>query len=412
MRRFPIYLRLQLKRALRLLPRMLAVTLLLAVLTALAALLLTNTTGREDEKLPVRVALVADWEDGYLSQGLELLKSMDSSRFSFSLEPMSEEEAARALRRGELDGYAVIPEGFAEAMMLGEHRPIRYVALSGGADLGAQITREIAETVSALILETENAVYGAQDYAAERLPGIDPYGAGDQLVLRYALRILDRERLYTLETPEGAAALSLPAYYLCGVSVLFVLLWAVSCTPLFAARPRELGLLLRAQGLGSAGQLLAEYLSYVLLMLSALLFAGLAAGLLLRRFGVIIPELDALGAARFALGALPPALMLCALQLLLFELAESTVGAVLLQFFNAAAQGYLAGCFYPASFFPEGLRRVSALLPASAAMNELRALLLRERGALWPVLLWLALCLGGAVLVRERRALGGGEAGR
>ena len=404
MKHFLIYLRLQLRRALRMLPRMLAVTLLLAVLTGLASLLLVGLRGGEEAaKEPVRIGLVGDLSDHYLAEGLDMLEHMDSSRFSVRFEPMEEAEAVRALRRGRISGYAVIPDGFGEALMIGEHRPITYVSASGGAELGAQVTRELAETIASLVLETENAVYGAQNYTQDNVPGVNPYWAGDRLVLRYALRVMDRERLYELELLDEAEALSLPAYYLCGLSLLFLMLWSISCTPLFSGRSRELGKVLQAEGLGGAGQVLAEYLSYLLLMLCGMLGAGLLTGLLLRRFGVSVPELEGVGAGVFAVGALPTALMICALQFLLFELDNGAVGGVLLQFLNAAVQGYLAGCFYPASFFPEGLRRFGAALPAGAGMAQLRALLLHEPSAALPVWLWLTLFLTLSVWLRRRR---------
>ena len=404
MKRFLTYFGLQLRRAARLLPRMLAVTLLLAALTALAALLLAKLhAGDETAAEPIRIGLVGDLEENMLAEGLDMLESMDSSRFSIRFEPMDEAAAARALRRGRIDGYAVIPEGFAEAMMIGEHRPITYVSASGGADLGAQIMRELAETISKLVLETENAVYGAQDYAADKLPGVNPYQAGDLLVFRYALRLMDRERLCELETLESDGAVSLSGYYLCGLSLLFLMLWAISCAPLFAGRSRELGRLLQADGLGAAGQVLAEFLSYVLLMLCGLLGAGLLAGLLLGRFGLPVPELAGGGLPRFVLGALPTALMICALQFFLFELAAGTVAGVLLQFLSAVLQGYLAGCFYPIQVFPEGLRRFGAALPAGAGMARLQALLLRDPSAAGAVWLWLLALLAGAALLRRRQ---------
>ena len=406
MKHFLIYFRLQLKRAGRLLPRMLAVTLLLAVLTALSALLLTGLYDDADADEPVCIGLVGNLEEGYLAEGLELLQSMDSSRFSLRFLPMERDEAARALRRGDIDGYALIPDGFAEALMAGEHRPITYVSAYGGADIGAQMVRELVETISSLVLETENAVYGAQNYAADRLPDVNPYSAGDYLVLRYALRIIDRERLYEIETLDAAEALSLAGYYLCGISLLFLMLWAISCVPLFAGRSRELGCILQAEGLPSIAQVLAEFFSYVLLMLCGMLAAGLFAGLLLGRFGIAIPELEGIGAGgvlRLLFGALPTVLMICALQFLLFELADNTVAGVLLQFLNAVVQGYMAGCFYPSSFFPEALQRAGAALPAGAAMARLRALLLHEGAAVGPVWLWLLLLLSAAVLLRRRR---------
>ena len=60
-------------------------------------------------------------------------------------------------------------------------------------------------------------------------------------------------------------------------------------------------------------------------------------GYMLRRFGLPVPELESAGGAfSFALGALPTALMICALQFMLFELDNGTIGGVLLQFLNAA----------------------------------------------------------------------------
>lgn len=411
MKDFLIYFRLQLKRAVKMLPRMLAVTLLLAVLTALAALLLSRLQKNNDEsKELIHIGLVGDLTQGYLAEGLEMFQSIDSSRFSLSFDNLSAEEADRALRRGDIGGYAVIPDGFAEALMEGVHLPITYVSASGGADIGAKITRELVETISSLVLETENAVYGLQDYTADYLPQFNPYDEGNNLVWRYGLRILDRDILYEIQTVEAEQTLGMPAYYLCGVSLLFLMLWAISCTPLFAGRSRELGRILRAEGLSSAGQVLAEYLSYVMLMLFGLLCAGLLAGALMGRFEISIPELEAFSGGkmlRLALSALPTALMICALQFLLFELADGTIGGVLLQFLNTAVQGYLAGCFYPTSFFPEALQRVGALLPAGAGMNHLRSLLMQKASfaATAPVWGWMLLFLLGSVLLRRRRNL-------
>ena len=78
MKLFLTYFRLQLRRAARLLPRMLAVTLLLAVLTALSALLVAGLhAGDEAAAEPVRIGLVGDLEENMLAEGLQMLESMD-----------------------------------------------------------------------------------------------------------------------------------------------------------------------------------------------------------------------------------------------------------------------------------------------------------------------------------------------
>ena len=407
MRKLPSYFSLQLKRAARLLPRMLAVTLLLAVLSAMSALILARLNEDDASQKRIRIGVAGDSGEEILSQALDLLQSVDSSRFSIGFERMEEAEGRRLLAKGELNGLVLFPDGFAEALWYGEHRPVTYLTNAAGSDVGSLMTRELVETISSLILETENAVYGAQALVRDQIPDQDPYRAGDQLVIRYASAILDRERLYGLELSDAGDSLSLAGYYLCGLSLVFVLLWSVSCSPLFSRRSRELGQVLSAEGFGAAAQVLCEFVAFFLLLLCAMAVAGLLAFLLLGRFGVVIPELQrAEGSALSLLPALlPPALMLCAFQFLLYELSGSAVSGVLLQFLSAVVQGYLSGCFYPSSFFPEGLRRFGALLPAGVGMEYLRSELLSLPENSAKVLVWayLLLFLLLSLLLRRRR---------
>ena len=78
---------------------------------------------------------------------------------------------------------------------------------------------------------------------------------------------------------------------------------------------------------------------------------------------------------------------------------------MLLQFLNAAVQGYLAGLFYPSSFFPEGMRRLGSLLPAGVSMDYLRGVLLEkpEPAAVCGLLGWIAICSLLIPAVRSRR---------
>ena len=370
------YFRLQLKRAAKLAPQMLLVTLLLTIVASLAALMLSNLNRDDGEsKKIVRIGVVGDEEDDIIADALKLLESSDSSRFSLHLELMKPEQANSELRRGNITGYVLVPDGFADALWRGEHRPLTYVSNLVGANVGSQLTRELVTAISAMAMNTENAVYGVQNYVGDKLSGVNQYRAGDEVLMLYATRFLDREMLYVVENAEVEQKLSTSGYYLCGITLLFIMLWSVSCCPFFSRRSREMSQLLQAQGLGSAGQVLSEFASYVLLLLCALLAAGILAGILLRRFQVSIPELEdpSFSPIRLLLHLLPPALMLCSLQFLLYELANSTVSGILLQFLNAAVQGYLAGCFYPSSFFPASMQRFGSYLPAGASMRYLQA---------------------------------------
>ncbi len=379
MRRFGTYALLQGKRALRLLPQLLAVTLLLTLAAALCAAVLSARRDADASRQKVLVGVVAEEWLPYLKMGIRAMESFDASREEIHFIPMEEPEALEQLRAGVISAYLVVPADFLETIY-GEVDPIRFVSLDGAAGLETLLAAELADAVARLMTETLNAQYGAIRYAAEHLPAMNAYEANDELVDRYFAITLDRSDLFRVETVGLSGTLGFGGYYFCGLSVALLLLFGIGASPLFSRRSDELGLMLRARGFGAARQIAGEFTAFFLLMLLGALCAGAAGLLLLRRFAVDVPELRFVSAARL-FGALAYlVLMLGAMQFFLYEFAPENPGGILLQFLNAAAQGYAAGCFYPYSFFPDVLRRFGALLPAGVALRYFDGVVSGEGG--------------------------------
>ena len=194
--------------------------------------------------------------------------------------------------------------------------------------------------------------------------------------------------------------LSLSEYFLCSFFVMFLLLWGVSASPVFAGQDMELGRLLKCRGLGSLRQILAEYLSYLCLMLSTVLCLCLMAALILLGLdpGGDIPV--RLLESGFLLRAVLVGMALGALQILLYECASGMLQGVLLQFLAAVSLGYVCGCLYPVGFFPEPLQQTGNVLPAGLARQYLSAALSGQSGV------WLLLGLAGYGLVSLALAAG------
>lgn len=400
--RFIAYWNLRLKRALRLLPPVLGLSLLLLLAVGLLALAAGTGRGEDQSRQRIDIGVTVDPEDRLLNLGLTALENFDRSRLALELVPVTEAEAEGLLRRGALDACLVIPEGFITALERGETRPIRYVS-AGGAGLGQALTDELVRMVAALLLETENAVYGAQRYAMEALPETDPYALGDRLSRSYLSAILNRDDLYVTETLGLAAGLSFGDYYACALPLLFLLLWGILAAPVFSEEPPEARRVLAAAGFGAVRQLVCEYLAYVPLLLVCY---GAALGLVLLA-GAALPSLGALLPASlpdFALRAAVPALVFAAMQMLFFELGAGSVGALLLQFLAAAAMAFVSGCFYPSSMLPPGLQKLGALLPAGAGLAWCAAPSWSSLGLL---ALWLLIFAGLLWLARRRGEEGG-----
>jgi ABC-type multidrug transport system permease subunit len=116
-----------------------------------------------------------------------------------------------------------------------------------------------------------------------------------------------------------------------------------------------------------------------------------ASGLGLSRMPIVFSELSSgtrgflSNYLFFSLKAFPVVLMAAALDLLLYELADSLISGVLLQFLASVLLAYLSGVFYPLSSLPSAIRMLSPCLPTGQAMLYLRKSLIRGSNVLLPL---------------------------
>ena len=409
MKRFCVYALLQCKRALRLLPHMLAVLLLLACGAGLVAAGLSAGRAADEAGQVALVGVVGNGADPYIRVGIEALETFDVSRDELRFIFLSEAEAVSALREDRLSAFLYLPDGYVESIYAGEPAPIRFITPEGASGLDSLLTAELAAAVTRLVTETENAEYGLIRYVSEHLPEVDPYEADSALVDRYFAMVLTRDQLFSVKTVGLADTLSFGGYYFCGILVAFLLLAGIGASPFCARRCTALGPVLRARGFGPVRQTLGEFAAFYLLLLLGALAAAAIALPLLRRSGLNIPELQDLSLpAFFGMLAL---LVLCigAAQFFLYELVPSVLSGIALQFLAAAVQGYICGCFYPYSFFPDGLQRLGAVLPAGRAIRCMGSALRHSGAGVWSMLAWVPVLLllsAGLRALRWRRTGG------
>lgn len=411
MKRFAVYLLLQCKRALRLLPHMLAILLLLACGAYLAAAGLSARRASDASRQIALVGVVGDESNPYIRIGVDALETFDSSRDELKFVFMDEQTAIRELRAGRLSAFLYLPEDFVESIYANDTHPIRFIMPEGASGIDTLLTAELADAVARLMTETERAQVGAQLYAIDKLPDVDPYAVDNALVDRYFTLVLTRDQLFSVKTLGLADSLSFGGYFFCGILVAFLLLAGISASPLCSRRAAALGPVLRARSFGALRQTLGEFAAFYLLLLVGALAVTAAALPLLHRSALDIPELrDSSSSALLGTVALLT-LSIGAMQFFLYELVPSALGGILLQFLCAAAQGYVCGCFYPYAFFPDALQRLGAALPAGTALRRLAAALRGSGEGVWPVLLWVPvfLLLAAALRAVRWRRTGGAE---
>ena len=154
--------------------------------------------------------------------------------------------------------------------------------------------------------------------------------------------------------------------------VLFLLLWGIVCSPLFVKRSHALPKLLKSRGQNAFSQVLGEYIAYVVLMLGTLLLIFVLLAIAMEVTGFELSEWEGQGSGTlfmFFVQMIPVCMMISAMQFLVYETVSGMVGSVLAQFLIAISLGYLSGCLYPISFFPESIQKLAVFLPTGATVE-------------------------------------------
>ena len=409
MKKVLTYARLQLRRMARYAPFVIAITLLICTClgVALYALIQGNDQGEQNTKFAV--GIVGEFENDMLGLGISAIKSMDSSQYNLDILELDEKTAAEMLRRRQIIGYAVIPDGFVDEAMSGNVGHIDFVTNQYGIDLATMFKQELLDMISRILVESQNGTYAMQDIILENKVDVSKYmHHTNTLMASYVSMILSRSSALDCRVIGVSDELSFGGYMFSGISVLLMLLCGITCCPLFIKRDMALPKLLGANRCHALSQIAGEYSAYLCLTVLNMLPLTLLLMLFSGGAATLIPELDGMGvggAVLIFVKFIPAVLAVTALQFLLYELTDSVVSGVLLQFICAIGLSYISGCFYPISFFPKSIQLLSSLTPSGIARSYLSALIADGdcRVELAALVAYTAILLGLAALARHRR---------
>ena len=409
MRRFLVYTRLQFKRMAGYAPFVFLVTLLIGLCLAVAATALVKSDASDEDKSKIGIGIVGDLENSYLDFGVSAIKSFDSSRFFLDMIECDEAEAKELLLKKEIAGYVVIPEGFVDDAIYGNVGKLTFVTTDSSADIIDIFKQEVLDLISCVLVESQKGVYGLQN--AMRGEG-SSYGEisdeVNEMSLEYVKLILSRSNAFEVEIIGFSDSLTFGGYILSGICVLLVLLSGIICCPMFIRRDYSFPKLMSANRCRAFSQTAGEYIAFFALIA----INGIALlWIIMMSLGgdtQIIPEFSestAVDILKLLLCFIPAIALVTAFQYLLYQLSDSVVSGVLMQFVSAVILGYLSGCFYPISFFPQSIQAVSKALPSGIAREYLSSLIADSASLLQVacIVVYTAALLTASVLVRGWR---------
>lgn len=354
-----------------------------------------------DAQRNYKIGIVGKADDTYLGFGVAAIQTMDSTRFMADFIPMTEKEAQKAFQSGELVTYVRIPDEFLESVVYGRNDvPLGYVASESQKGLESYLMEELSVCVSKLVTSSQASIYSMQK-AARELGEREHLGSWtDELNLQMISYVLGRTGLAELETLGISIGLSVVPYYFCTILLLFCFILGISSSSLFLRRNEDLGRWMRLRGIGPFAQVLSEFACYL-----ALTYACVAVPVGCAWF--VTDHLKFLGTKvwldEILWALLPVTILACAMHFVIYEVVRNPVGSILLQFLGVLGMGYVSGYFYPASFFPEGIAKVGAVLPTGIALRSFSnaSFHLEGSGAALGILAYVLIFLTISVLMRR-----------
>ena len=421
MNRFVIYTKLRLKAVLKIFPSMCIMTLLLCLslggmLYLQSARTLQLSEGDEDATIPVGISGVSD--SGTFSAAFPALLKLDSSRSEVSfLLYDSKKDAVKAIRKNEIVAAIDIPDGVIETLLSGGLDQMTLIVPASSAGLEALVMRELSKSVSVILGSMNSASNVLSDYYT--VSGTDDpdiiADAQTDLLLMSMQDMIRRKHMFQVRYVRSEQQLSIESFYLVSMVLLLILLTGVMCAGRFIRSDYSLSRLLNLRRLGPSGQICAEYISLVaLLVCLSALFLPLI-GIALSRMPItfsafgLTPDSFMKGFGLFCLRTFPVILLAASIDLLLYEVSETLITGVLLQFLVMISLAYLSGVFYTTQTMPESLRKLQPFLPTGQAILYLQQTAKGKAvasGSLLWVLAWTLLFLTGSILLRKGKVNG------
>ena len=318
------YLYLEWKRALKLLPTIALIDLILLVLSGLIGVQLAKNQQGNEAQQKVRMGIVGDIEASpELRLGLYALENFDHSKYVVDLLPMEEEEAKEAIMSGKINAYFIIPEGFVESVgSYADDKPIRYVSTDGAVTIGTQQVDEIVASLASMLTEVQSSIYGMQLIVSSAREGLRVDILGDEMLLRYGEVFLEREDYLDLETIGVRDELSITGGIGTGIFILFLLLSGISLAPLYLKDQKPFYQLLKIRnGVGAFRQVFSILIVHSVLVMMEATFVCVVLYAVCQKIGFIgeLEILSGLEALR-VLASLPIIVILISLMhLVIYE---------------------------------------------------------------------------------------------
>ena len=250
--RWLIYLKLELRKGMALIPFFLVSALLAGGALFLAAFLFCAATDEKQlfPKAEVAVVMGSDGSDDTSEESgkvdlktgmaIGLVESMSSVKSICNFRYCSPKEAAEGLEDGSISAAIYLPDDTFENINSGINTPVLF-RLSGaqGARSGDLFRQLVTDGVS-FLRTIETVIYAVDRQSAQNPPVTTLEEAEDNLFGVFLKNVLGRGSVFAEEGVSAFGSLSMNGFYTVSVFVLLLMLFGIGCASFYSEGEREM----------------------------------------------------------------------------------------------------------------------------------------------------------------------------
>lgn len=369
---FLAYLNIELKRALKSLPYLLAGAAALALFAGAAAFSAGKLLYAGEAVGRIRVGVAVPSSDQTSKWLMSMVSSLESVSSLCEFEYVEEEEGRKQLRQGEIYALMLLPDGLVQGIVDGSNEPVT-VLFPESAGLEAAVFRELTDAGAGILRTAQAAIYAADELLYESGKEELVPEAERELNSTYMKYALSRSVYFKPEKVSAAGDIGMGTYYGISAAAAVLLLLGIPAAgyirPLSPVMEGKLALI----GMGRPLRLAARTLCL------GFLFAAVTAAPWALCLSLGLLEAEALSAPVWLLACTAAA----GWVILVYELCRSTLAGICVLFITTAVMVFMAGGIVPSVFLPQAVQAAGRFTPAAVLMDALRWMVSGE-GAAWP----------------------------
>lgn len=362
-----VYLKLELKRAYKRLPHLYAGAIMLLMTAAVIALLSSRLLYGESVAGTVAVGVSVPKEDDLARQVVKMISSLESVGSVCRFQYMDREACLKELEEGKLYAVLDVPEGFVQDIMNGTNTPVT-VWFNPDAGIEGKLFQELTDAGALTLGASQAGIYAGNELY--RICGLED-AVGDlerDLNQRYMEYSLQRTGYFRHLNVDATGDVNTMEFYEISMYVLFMFLTAIPVSGYLMPSKRVMGQKLSLAGLGGGYRAAVKIAGMGFLMAAATFPVVLVAVM------ADVVEMSVILVAAWAVSCVTAS----GIVVLLFQMAGTLLGGIMLLFFVITGQHFLAGGFLPMVFLPATVQKWAVYLPSSVIMDSIKMAFIQE----------------------------------